>query len=193
MKQTLLFIASMLSLSISFNVNAQSVPAIGEDLQAIKQIELLMTQIEDLKKTQALRKQLQQQYDDAKRLQQQDENKTAAPNTPADNTQVVEVKASNKINSLHLRAVMTFPARLKNVSDTANYLLEPINYKVMQMPGDRKISKILSRPLLPIYNNGQMKTIEDALLDIAGDDTILVVDHEHKLITFEFAPAPEAK
>lgn len=101
--------------------------------------------------------------------------------------QQVDVRASAAINSLRLRTVMTFAERLKNIKETAEYLIEPINYKLVLSPiSSEQTKRILARPLLRVYSDGSLKTIEDALLQIAGEDTILIVDHEHKLVTFEF-------
>ena len=101
--------------------------------------------------------------------------------------QQIDMRASAQINSLKLRTVMTFSQKLKNIKETAEYLLEPINYKLVLSPISGEQSKrILARPLIRAHSDGSLKTIEDALLQISGEDTILIVDHEHKLITFEF-------
>lgn len=111
----------------------------------------------------------------------------AEPPTDDQPMQQVNIRASAAINSLRLRTVMTFAERLKNIKETAEYLIEPINYKLVLSPiSAEQTKRILARPLLRVYSDGSLKSIEDALLQIAGEDTILIVDHEHKLITFEF-------
>lgn len=109
------------------------------------------------------------------------------PNNDEQPIQQIDIRASAQINSLKLRTVMTFSQKLKNIKETAEYLLEPINYKLVLSPISGEQSKrILARPLMRVHSDGSLKTIEDALLQISGEDTILIVDHEHKLITFEF-------
>lgn len=101
--------------------------------------------------------------------------------------QQVTIKAAGSVNALRLKTAMTFPAKLKNVKETAEYILEPISYKLVLSPvSENDTKRILARPLLRIHADGTLKSIEDALLKISGDDTILVVDHEHKLVTLEY-------
>lgn len=101
--------------------------------------------------------------------------------------QQVTIKAAGSVNALRLKTAMTFPAKLKNVKETAEYILEPISYKLVLSPvSENDTKRILARPLLKIHADGTLKSIEDALLKISGDDTILVVDHEHKLVTLEY-------
>jgi hypothetical protein len=109
---------------------------------------------------------------------------------PADeHIQVVDVKASANINTLRLKTVMNLPQNLRSVQDTSMYLLEPVSYKLVYSPLlPDHTKRILARPLIRAFSDGSLKTIEDALLTISGDDTILVVDHVNKLITFELAP-----
>lgn len=101
--------------------------------------------------------------------------------------QQVSVKPRTTANPMRLRTVMSFPAKLKTVKDTTEYILEPINYKLVLSPdAENQTKRILSRPLLRLHADGTIKSIEDALLKISGEDTVLVVDHENKLITLEF-------
>lgn len=90
-------------------------------------------------------------------------------------------------NKLKIRVIMKFPSFLRTIEETSLYLLAPINYKLVFSPYfPEQTRKILERRLLSTHNDGSLKTIEEALLQISGDDTIIVVDHDHKLITFEF-------
>ncbi len=114
---------------------------------------------------------------------------TQEPIPATEQIQIVDVKASANVNTLRLKTIMSFPANLRSVQDTSMYLLEPINYKLVYSPLlPDHTKRILARPLIRAFSDGSLKTIEDALLTISGDDTILVVDHVNKLITFELAP-----
>lgn len=102
---------------------------------------------------------------------------------------VVEVSARNlpKYDPLRLKVVMKFPPNVKTIQQASQYLLETANYKLTLNPANEEDSRIiLSRPLLPQDRDGSIKTIEAGLLQISGDDTILVIDREHKMVSFEF-------
>ena len=106
--------------------------------------------------------------------------------------QQVSIRASSSVNAMRLKTVMSFPDRIKNVKETTEYLLEPIAYKLVLSPSaENDTKRILSRPLLRTNADGSLKSIEDALLQVSGDDTVLVVDHEHKLVTLEFVSPPQ--
>ena len=106
--------------------------------------------------------------------------------------QQVSIRASSSVNAMRLKTVMSFPDRIKNVKETTEYLLEPIAYKLVLSPSaENDTKRILSRPLLRTNADGSLKSIEDALLQVSGDDTVLVVDHEHQLVTLEFVSPPQ--
>jgi hypothetical protein len=87
-------------------------------------------------------------------------------------------------NRLRMRVVVNFPPDVTTVGESARYLLEPTDYKLATLP-DLHASQILTRPLAPQARSNMLQTIEDALLLLSGDDTRLLVDHEHKLVAFE--------
>lgn len=99
---------------------------------------------------------------------------------------VVKVTGRN-FDPLRLKVVMKFPSNVKTIQHATQYLLETANYKLALSPTHAEETRaILSRPLLPQDRDGSLKAIEDALLQISGDDTVLIIDREHKMLTFEF-------
>lgn len=101
----------------------------------------------------------------------------------------VRVSARQKFDPLHMNVIMQFPSNVKTVQQAAQYLLETAKYKLVLNPADPEASRqILSRSLLPQDVDGSLQTIENALLLIGGDDTILIIDRTNKLISFEFLP-----
>ena len=101
--------------------------------------------------------------------------------------QLITVKAKAPFDNLRLRVIMRFPANVKNIQQATQYLLEATNYKLVLNPDSPdEARRILSRPLLAQDRDDSLKTIEDALLQIAGEDTVLVIDRSNRLISFEF-------
>lgn len=100
--------------------------------------------------------------------------------------QRVEIKAHSKYDPLRLKIVMRFPANVKTIQQATQYMLETVDYKLTLSPANPEETRmILSRPLLPQDKDGSLKTIEDGLLQISGDDTVLIIDRTNKLISFE--------
>ena len=99
----------------------------------------------------------------------------------------ITVKGKKPFDNLRLRVVMRFPANVSNIQQATQYLLETTDYKLVLSPGaPDEARRILSRALLPQDRDDSLKTIEEALLQIAGEDTVLVIDRANKLISFEF-------
>jgi hypothetical protein len=106
------------------------------------------------------------------------------PELPA--APIVKVTGRN-FDPLRLKVVMKFPPNVKTIQQATQYLLETANYKLALSPDHPEETRaVLSRPLLPQDRDGSLKAIEDALLQISGDDTVLVIDREHKMLSFEF-------
>lgn len=109
----------------------------------------------------------------------------SATDTPAD-PPVVKV-SGRTFDPLRLKVVMHFPPNVRTIQQATQYLLETANYKLALSPTNpEETRQILSRPLLPQDRDGSLKAIEDALLQISGDDTVLIIDREHKMLSFEF-------
>lgn len=100
-----------------------------------------------------------------------------------------EVSATPAISPskmLRRGVVMTFPPEVKTVLDASRYMLAPGGYRVtIPNSTQQQTSAILNRPVLSVHRNGALLPIDVALLTVAGDDTLLIVDHESKLVTFE--------
>jgi hypothetical protein len=89
-------------------------------------------------------------------------------------------------NHLKEMVVLSFPENLHTVKQAAEYFLAPAGYNlVISSSQSRATADILLRQVSSQIRNGQVTTIEKALLLAAGDDVNLVVDHEHKFVTYE--------
>lgn len=110
------------------------------------------------------------------------------PPAPAQpQTAVVQIIGNRTTyDPMRLKVVMRFPANVKTIQQATQYMLETANYKLTLSPLNAEESKqILSRPLLPQDSDGSLKSIEDGLLQISGEDTVLIIDRANKLISFE--------
>jgi hypothetical protein len=100
--------------------------------------------------------------------------------------QIVKIAANKKYDPLRLKMVMRFPANVKTIQQATQYMLETVDYKLTLSPlNPNETRQILSRPLMPQDRIGGLQTIEDGLLQISGDDTVLIIDRANKLISFE--------
>ena len=94
-------------------------------------------------------------------------------------------------NPLHQQIRLSWPATITTVNEAATYLLVPTGYRVTLSPDERsETARILSRKIAPSAYEHRTMNVDDALLTIAGDDVVLYVDHEHKLISFAFTRRP---
>ncbi len=101
---------------------------------------------------------------------------------------------ANTVDPLAYGTSMQFHAKINTVAAAADYILEPIGYKVV-VPAASKAATldILQRPLSPLAKDAGMVTIQQGLLLLIGPDSRLVIDREHKRVTFEPRPrAPHA-
>jgi type IV pili sensor histidine kinase/response regulator len=94
--------------------------------------------------------------------------------------------AAADFNPLRLQVRVTFPGEIATIQEAARYLVEPIGYELTTAsPAPRESAAIAAAPLSPLAKNHRILSIEDALLLLIGEKNRLVVDHPHKLISFE--------
>lgn len=85
--------------------------------------------------------------------------------------------------SLHVRTV--YPEDVKTVGDAARYLLEPTGYRlVVDYPAPTDSVRLVERKVPPIAKIHRTMPVLDALQILIGSDNWIVVDRNHKLISF---------
>jgi hypothetical protein len=90
-------------------------------------------------------------------------------------------------NRFKLYVTTVLPPEAKNVGEAAYYLAFPTGYTlVTKSPAPKESEAIAKRAISPLFPRDRMMTIEDAILELIGSDARLVVDHEHKLFSFEW-------
>jgi type IV pili sensor histidine kinase/response regulator len=94
--------------------------------------------------------------------------------------------AAADFNPLRLQVRAIYPAEIATIEQAARYLVEPIGYELTTAPpAPRESAAIAAAPLSPLAKNHRILSIEDALLLLIGEKNRLVVDHPHKLISFD--------
>lgn len=90
-------------------------------------------------------------------------------------------------NPLRILTHTEWPNNITNVGNAARWILTPTGYRLANtsLTAPDSVS-ILARPIASAALRPQTLAIEDALLAIAGADTVLYVDHEHKLVAFGY-------
>jgi hypothetical protein len=89
-------------------------------------------------------------------------------------------------NPLRVQVRTIYPQHMKTVGEAAQYLLEPTGYTLTLNPRiEPDAQAIAMRQIRPQAEGNTTVVLEEALLLLAGDDCRLIVDHPHKLVTFE--------
>ncbi|CAM5364434.1 hypothetical protein [Pseudomonas aeruginosa] len=90
-----------------------------------------------------------------------------------------------QIDPLSLYARTVYPEDVRTVGDAARYLLEPTGYQlVIAYPAPKDAISIYQRKLPPIAKVHRTMPIIDALQILIGNDNWIVIDRNHKLISF---------
>lgn len=90
------------------------------------------------------------------------------------------------LDPLHLKVRTIYPEGITTVGEAAKFLIEPVKYRlVTAYPAPDESAGIAAAKLSPLARSKKIMSIEKALLTIIGEENRLVVDHEHKLISFE--------
>jgi hypothetical protein len=97
-------------------------------------------------------------------------------------------------NPLRVLTRTQWPSTVTTVGTAARWLLTPIGYRlVLGADSAPDSEKIAARIIDPAALAPQTLPIEDALLAVAGRDTVVYVDHEHRLVAFGFADGATEK
>lgn len=85
--------------------------------------------------------------------------------------------------SLYTRTV--YPEDVKTVGDAARYLLEPSGYRlVTNYPAPKDAVSIAGESIPPIAKIHRTMPVIDALQILIGNDHWIIIDRNHKLISF---------
>lgn len=108
-------------------------------------------------------------------------------------TLVFSCTAQAEFNQLHLGTRLNLDHNITTVREAVNWLLRATDYRLTTAPpAPAEAEEIVSAPISPLTKivDGVV-TVEKALLLVGGGETRLIVDHQHKLISFEYLPNSE--
>ena len=89
------------------------------------------------------------------------------------------------LDPLSLYARTVYPEDVKTVGDAAQYLLEPTGYKlVTAYPAPSDAISLVNDRVPPIAKVHRTMPIIDALQILIGNDHWIVIDRNHRLISF---------
>ena len=92
-------------------------------------------------------------------------------------------------NPFRIRVRASYPLGMRTVEQGANYLLDTIDYRlILHPPAPAEARRIAGMSIGPLARTGGIVPLEEALLLLVGENNQVVVDHEHKLVTFEQIP-----
>lgn len=102
------------------------------------------------------------------------------------NERCVDVLNDHPISSLELGVRTEYPANINTVGQAVMYVLAVTDYKLaIGYPASTSAASIAIRPIPPEAIQNTVMPVYKALLLLIGKHSRLVVDTEHKLITFE--------
>jgi hypothetical protein len=91
------------------------------------------------------------------------------------------------LNALRVHTRTQWPDTITTVGPAARWILAPTGYRLMnRSPNAPDSDAIASRRIASAALSPQTLPIDEALLLIAGPDTVVYVDHEHHLVAFGF-------
>ena len=90
-----------------------------------------------------------------------------------------------QVDTLQVSARTLFPPQMNTVEEAALWLLEPLGYHIVKdYPAPKSASAILAHAIPTAARLHRTMPVTHALQLLIGQDNTLIVDKEHKLITF---------
>ncbi|BBW89495.1 pilus assembly protein PilL [Klebsiella pneumoniae] len=86
--------------------------------------------------------------------------------------------------TVYMRTV--WPEDVRSVRQAVDYLLEPTGYTlVTRYPAPREAALLVDKPIPPIAKVHRTMPVIDALQMLVGLDNYVVIDHAHRLVSFQ--------
>lgn len=112
-------------------------------------------------------------------------------------TAFAQGKQDVRYDPLRAQVRVLFGPHIKTVGQAASSLVEGIGYKLTtSYPAPEDSAAIVAMPLSALVRANstyKVMSLEQALLWVAGEDYRLVVDHRHRLISYEPYPFQSSK
>lgn len=102
---------------------------------------------------------------------------------PAINSSIDQREAYIDLTTVSVRTV--WPEGITTVREASNYILDTIGYRlVTEYPAPTDANRLANQKIPPIAKVHRTMPIIDVLQMLIGLDNYVVVDHDHKLISF---------
>ncbi|PMM42856.1 hypothetical protein [Vibrio splendidus] len=89
------------------------------------------------------------------------------------------------VDTLQVSARTLYPPEVRTVGEAATWLLEPLEYHIVtDYPAPKSAQGILIKPIPTAAKMHRTMPVTHALQLLIGEGNSLIVDREHKLITF---------
>ena len=89
------------------------------------------------------------------------------------------------VDTLQVSARTLYPPDVTTVGEAATWLLEPLGYHIVtDYPAPKSAQVLLGKPIPTAAKMRRTMPVTHALQLLIGEDNSLIVDREHKLITF---------
>jgi hypothetical protein len=94
--------------------------------------------------------------------------------------------AASAADPMRIKIRTTLPERITTVGPAAQYYADVIGYRLTTAdPAPAESGRIAQRSISPLVDRDKVLPVEEAILALLDPDCRLVIDHAHKLYTFE--------
>ncbi len=90
------------------------------------------------------------------------------------------------LNPMRIQIRTALPESINTVGQAAQYFADAIGYNLVTAhPAPAESRSIANELLNPLSNTNNTQPVEEAILSLLREEYVLVVDHDHKLFSFE--------
>jgi hypothetical protein len=85
---------------------------------------------------------------------------------------------------IQIRTIL--PKEITTVGAASQYYAQVIGYRLVTSdPAPKESAGIAAEPISPLFFTNRIMAVEDAILAILRAPNLLVIDHEHRVFSFE--------
>jgi type IV pili sensor histidine kinase/response regulator len=93
---------------------------------------------------------------------------------------------AHALDPMRIKIRTTVPEEINTVGVAAQYYADVIGYRLATAyPAPDESERIASEQISPLSLTNSVLPVEDAILALLDESYLLVIDHEHKLFSFE--------
>ena len=93
---------------------------------------------------------------------------------------------AHALDPMRIKIRTTLPKEINTVGDAAQYYADVIEYRLTTAyPAPDESARIANEQISPLSLTNHVLPVEEAILALLDRTYLLVIDHEHKLFSFE--------